>query len=134
MNTVRILATITAALLLSAGAAPAAAQGSTTEQVKEMLGNLWARLRAATPRSAPTAPATAVTAGLRGSEATESELKPYWKGDREQDPSSRNERVALESAQALADGGKFAEAAQAYYAFVTAHPSSTLVPNALFGA
>jgi len=118
-------------------APPAAAQStqSTAEQVKELLANLWAKLRAATPRSSePEASAAPVTAGLRGNEATQSELRPYWRGDRDQDPAVRNERLALENAQALADAGKFHEAASAFEAFIDANPRSTLAPNALFGA
>jgi len=106
-----------------------------TEGVKETLGNLWGRLRAVTPRSAPAqATTTTVTAGLRGTEATESELKPYWRGDKDQDPATRKEREALEQAQALADTGNFAGAAQAYEAFLKQYPSSTLAANARFGA
>lgn len=120
------------ALLLLLSGAPAA--GQDTSGVKDLLGNLWARLRAATPRSTPAAPAASVTAGLRGAEATESELKPYWRGDREQDAGARAERAALESAQALADAGKYAEAARAFEAFLQEHPRSTLAPNAQFGA
>jgi TolA-binding protein len=123
-----VLAIITALLCTIE---PAAAQ---TAAVKDMLGNLWARLRAATPKSAPAAPAVTVTAGLRGEEATQSELKPYWRGDREADPSSKVERQAIESAQALADAGKFGEAARSFDAFLQAHPRSTLAGNALFGA
>ena len=119
----------TATLLLPVD--PAAAQSASG--VKDVLGNLWARLRAATPRSTAAQPAQTVTAGLRGTEATESELRPYWKGDREQDPSSRNERLALENAQALADAGRFPEAAQAFDGFLQANPRSTLAPNAIFG-
>ena len=60
-----------------------------TAGLKEPLGNLWGRLRAVTPRSAPPpATTTTVTACLRGIEATESELKPYWRGD-QIDPASR---------------------------------------------
>src|SRR6185436_16619804 len=84
--------------------------------IKDMLGGLWGRLRAATPRSSATGTATTVTAGLRGSEATEAELK------------------ALEGAQALADSGKFAEAAKAFDAFVTQNPHSPLAANAVFGS
>ena len=123
-----VLAIITALLCTIE---PAAAQ---TAAGKDMLGNLWARLRAATPKSAPAAPAVTVTAGLRGEEATQSELKPYWRGDREADPSSKVERQAIESAQALADAGKFGEAARSFDAFLQAHPRSTLAGNALFGA
>ena len=113
---------------------PAQQTPTQTAGVTETLGNLWGRLRAVTPRSAPP-PATSstVTAGLRGTEATESELKPYWRGD-QMDPASRKEREALERAQALADGSNFAEAARAYEAFLQQSPSSPLAPNARFGA
>jgi hypothetical protein len=68
-----------------------------TAGLKETLGNLWGRLRAVTPRSAPPpATTTTVTAGLRGIEATDSELKPYWRGD-QMDPASRKEREALDA-------------------------------------
>ncbi len=119
------------ALLTAIPAPDAAAQSS---GVKDMLGSLWGRLRAATPRSTASTQTTTVTAGLRGSEATASELKPYWRGDRESDPSSISERQALENAQALADAGKFADAAKAFESFTQQNPKSTLVPNAVFGA
>ena len=97
-----------------------------TAGVKETLQNLWAKLRAATPKSSPPPATTAtVTAGLRGIEATESELKPYWRGD---------ERQAFENAQALADAGKFAEAATAFEALAQSNPAGAIAPNALFGA
>ena len=100
-----LAACLIAALL---AAVPAGAQ---TSAMKDLLGNLWARLRAATPRANPVVATTTVTAGLRGAEATESELKPYWKSDREQDPASLAERQALDNAQSLADAGNYAEAA-----------------------
>jgi len=120
------------ALVIAAalGAAPAAAQQSPqtaaqTAGLKEVLQSLWGKLRALTPRSDPPPAATAtVTAGLRGIEATESELRPYWRGERE----------AFEQAQAHAEAGKFADAARAFEAFVQQHPASPLVPNARFGA
>ena len=116
------------------GAVPVLPAGAQNSAMKDLLGNLWARLRAATPRANPTVASTTVTAGLRGAEATESELKPYWKGDREQDPAARAEREALDRAQSLADAGNYAEAARAFDAFVQANPRSPLAPNALFGA
>ena len=126
---------VTAFLLVPPALAQQPAQPPTqTAGVKEALGNLWGRLRAVTPRSAPPPATTStVTAGLRGIEATESELKPYWRGD-QMDPASRKEREALERAQAFADGGNFAEAARAYEAFLQLAPSSPLAPNARFGA
>jgi hypothetical protein len=90
---------LTAAVCIGAAIPDVSAQSS---GVKDMLNSLWGRLRAATPRSSATAPTTTVTAGLRGTEATESELKPYWRGDRETDAGSIAERKALEGAQALA--------------------------------
>lgn len=120
------------ALVLAAAvaAAPAAAQtpqtATQTAGLKEVLQSLWGKLRALTPRSDP-APATTatVTAGLRGIEATESELRPYWRG---------GEREALDRAQALAEAGKFADAAQAFEALVQQNPASLVAPNARFGA
>jgi TolA-binding protein len=130
---IRITTLVVIGLALCAlQAPPVAAQSSSA--VKDMLGSLWARLRAATPRANPVVAATTVTAGLRGTEATESELKPYWKGDREQDPAAMAEREALERAQAQADAGNYAEAARSFDAFVQANPRSPLAPNALFGA
>jgi TolA-binding protein len=129
MRAARFFGVVAALLFLLP--APAIAQ---SPGVKDLLGNLWARLRAATPRSTTTAPVATVTAGLRGEEITQSELKPYWRGDREQDPSSVKERAALEAAQALADAGRFPDAARAYEEFLQANPQSTLVANAIFGA
>jgi TolA-binding protein len=122
---------LAAALWLGAAIPDASAQ---TSAIKDLLGSLWGRLRAATPRSSATAPTTTVTAGLRGSEATESELKPYWRGDRESDAGSIAERKALEGAQAFADSGKFADAAKAFDAFVAQNPRSPLAANAVFGS
>jgi TolA-binding protein len=124
---------VLAAVLLLAPAEPVLAQATQPAQssaVKDMLGKLWGRLRAATPRSQASAGGVTVTAGLRGAEATESELKPYWRGDREQ----AGEREALEKAQALADAGNFADAAKTFESFLQANPKSPLAANAMFGA
>jgi TolA-binding protein len=120
-----------AAALLLLPAAPAVAQASreSPSAVKDMLGKMWARLRAATPRPQAVAGSVTVTAGLRGAEATESELKPYWRGEREQ----ASERQALEKAQALADAGSYAEAAKAFDSFLRDNPRSPLAGNAMFG-
>ena len=121
-----------AAALLLLPAAPAVAQASreSPSAVKDMLGKMWARLRAATPRPQAAAGSVTVTAGLRGAEATESELKPYWRGEREQ----AGERQALEKAQALADAGSYADAAKAFDSFLKDNPRSPLAGNAMFGA
>jgi hypothetical protein len=100
-----------------------------------VLGEMWAKLRAVSPRLQSGQPVytQTVTAGVRGAEATESELKPYWRGDREQDPAYRAEHQALQSAQRLADDGKYAEAAKAFRTFVEAYPRSPLASEARFG-
>lgn len=128
------------AVLLAAGAAlalpPAASAAEPTQApsgIREVFGGLWAKLRATVKRPSASAEIPTYTAGIRGNEATESGLKPYWKDDREQDPAFRAERQALESAQGLADAQKYAEAATAFESFAASHPKSTLLPNARFG-
>jgi TolA-binding protein len=119
-------------LLLGTAAATAADPSPPSEKsdFKGMLGELWAKLRAVSPRSRPTQTATntTMTAGVRGSEATESELKPYWKGE-----PSQAERSALLAAQGLADGGKLDDAARAFDVFLEAYPRSPLASEARFG-
>jgi TolA-binding protein len=133
-RSVRAAAVVLAFFLGAALVPPAAPQ--TTPGLAGLLAELWAKLRAAAPRSpsAPTAVSMTVTAGVRGAEATESELKPYWKGDREQDPAYRAERQALQAAQTLADAGRYGEAARAFDGFLSTHPASLFGPNARFGA
>ncbi len=128
----RLTASLLAAALFLVPAAPAAAQASqaSPSTVKDLLGKMWARLRAATPRPHAAAGSVTVTAGLRGAEATESELKPYWRGEREQ----ASERQALEKAQALADSGSYADAAKAFESFLQDNPRSPLAANAMFGS
>jgi TolA-binding protein len=122
-----------ASLLIGASVAIAADPAPAQSDFKSLLGDLWARLRAAGAPSQPANTNRTVTAGIRG-EATESELKPYWKGDRDQDPAYQAERKELASAQQLADSGKYADAAKAYDAFAQAHPRSPLTADARFGS
>jgi len=124
---------VLALVLAVAGVEPAYPQAQSG--LSGLLGELWAKLRAAAPRaqSAQATAAPTVTAGVRGVEATESELKPYWMGDREQDPAYRAERQALQTAQEFADGGRFGDAARAFDAFLETYPKSQLAPNARFG-
>jgi TolA-binding protein len=129
----KILLSILAAALILAPVPSAFAQGAQASQsssVKDLLSRMWAKLRAATPRPQSQAANVTVTAGLRGAEATESELKPYWRGEREQ----AAERAALDKAQGLADAGNYAEAAKAFEAFAQDNPKSPLAANAVFGA
>ena len=129
----RAAAVIMALVLAAAVTEPAHAQAQSG--LTNLLGELWAKLRAAAPRaqSAQAVVPPTVTAGVRGVEATESELKPYWMGDREQDPAYRAERQALVAAQDLADNGRYGEAARAFDAFLESYPKSPFAPNARFG-
>jgi TolA-binding protein len=135
----KILRSVLAAALLVTGAAlaqtaqkPQPKPQASESGLKDMLGNFWGRLRALTPRSSPPPATTAnVPAGLRGVEATESELRPYWRGS---EPPARAELQALERAQAAADAGNFADAARQFETFLQQHPASPLASNALFGA
>ncbi|HEY7674829.1 MAG TPA: tetratricopeptide repeat protein [Burkholderiales bacterium] len=137
MQTKPLICAVTAMVFLLAATAVTAADPAPSRggsQLKSILGELWARLRSVAPRQSTQVVASqTVTAGIRGAEATESALKPYWKGDREQDPAYRAERQELRSAQDLADAGRFAEAAKAFDAFVDAHPRSPLASEARFG-
>lgn len=131
-----VAAAAVALALVLAAAAAGPAQAQAQSGLTSLLGELWAKLRAAAPRAQP-AQATAaptVTAGVRGVEATESELKPYWMGDRERDPAYRAERQALLSAQDLADRTRYEDAARAFDAFLESYPKSQFVPNARFGS
>lgn len=125
---------VLALVLAAAIVAPAHAQAQSG--LTGLLGELWAKLRAAAPRAqlAQAIATPTVTAGVRGVEATESELKPYWMGDREQDPAYQAERKALQAAQEFADGGRFGDAARAFDAFLETYPKSSLAPNARFGS
>ena len=133
-DAVRVASIALTLALAAAIAGPAQAQSQSG--MASMLGELWAKLRAVAPRSqtAQATGSTTVTAGVRGVEATETELKPYWMGDREQDPAYRAERQALLAAQELADGGRYAESARAFDSFVETYPRSVFAPNARFGS
>ena len=107
--------------------------GKETSAVNNMLGGMWAKLRASVKRPAgQVADASSTVAGIRGSEATESELRPYWKGAREGDKSSA-EVQAFNAANELAEARNYAQAAVAFDAIITTYPDSPLAPDALFG-
>lgn len=101
---------------------------------KGLLGQLWSKLRAYGPKlSARDETQPTMIAGVRGAESTGTSLKPYWKGDRANDPAYVQEIAAYNSASQLADTGKFAQAAEAFDNFLKTYPASTLRANAQFG-
>jgi TolA-binding protein len=129
-----------------AGGASARAAGAPAVQkveagaVQSGLASLWGKLRAVSPGFNATAGAkrndraAVQVAGVRGDEATQTSLQPYWKDDDESDPAFRAELTEYRAAQQLADDGKFAPASTAFDSFVQKHPGSRLRANAQFGA
>jgi len=101
---------------------------------KSLLDQTWAKLRRYGPPSARDDASRQVTlvAGVRGAESTTSTLKPYWKGDKTNDPAYLNEVNAFNKAQAFANSGDFKQAATAFDGFLTGYPDSSLKPNAQF--
>ncbi len=123
-------------------AAPASAtQGTTTivegpshSVFKGLFKSVWARLRELSPAQKESASAEQnYTAGLRGAEATDTLLKPYWKNDLTADPAFQTQLKAFSQAQARMDQGELEAAIDAFDRFLENHGDSSLRPNALFG-
>ena len=105
--------------------------------LKGLLDQVWARLRTYGPNTSaynPQVNSATLVAGVRGTEATSSALKPYWKGDKTKDPVYAQEVSAYNKAQGLADAGDLKQAAAALDGFIKTYPASTLKPNAVFAA
>jgi len=109
----------------------AAADGRYKGAVFEALRNLSAMLPKQNNRNAD--PRQSATMGIRGSETTASLINPYWKDDKLDDPAFQAEVQSYGDAQQLLEDGKPGEAAAAFHAFIQAHPTSDLLPNARFG-
>lgn len=102
---------------------------------KGALYSVWNRLRSFNPRTNAakvTGNQIVATAGIRGSQETETLFSPYWKGDKTNDKQFRAEVDAIINAQSLADKGALAEAEKAYAKFINQYPESELLPNAVF--
>lgn len=138
MKTQPIVICLAVALL---AAAPAQAQNSTqfveTESHSVFTGlfkSVWARLRALSPQSQQIARADVhYTAGIRGAEATDTLLKPYWKDDLTQNPEFQAELESFGQAQAMMDHGNLQQAVKSFDDFLQHYGDSALRPNALFG-
>ena len=128
--------------LATVATAPAATTQDTTTIVegashsvfKGLFKSVWARLRELNPAERESASAELdYTAGLRGAEATDTLLKPYWKNDLTEDPSFQSQLRDLSLAQARMDQGELSAAIDAFDRFLATHGDSSLRPNALFG-
>ena len=111
-------------------APPTKAEGSVA---KELLGDLWDKLRSYGPKLQSNSAGrqyVTVTVGIRGNENTASELKPYWKDDRADDPAFVDEAKSYRAAQELAEKNRPREAIQALESFMKTYPDSLFKPNA----
>jgi TolA-binding protein len=129
------------ALLLSGSALAAESQDSivretgTNSVFKGAMYQVWSRLRALSPNSNIEEAARSkvvVTAGIRGAEATDTALKPYWKDDRSNDAQYQQQLASYDAAQQLIDKGDMKGAAASLDKFIEEHPGSELAPNAVF--
>jgi len=96
--------------------------------------SVWARLKALNPSRRESANADVVyTAGIRGTESTDTLLKPYWKDDLTQDRKFQAELDKYSLAQLKMDRGELEAAVQSFDSFLDEYAQSDLRPNALFG-
>lgn len=95
--------------------------------------SIWSKLKSLNPTQKQSAKAHQVyTAGIRGSEATDTLLKPYWKNDLTQDEAFQAELKLFGQAQQKLDKGELELAAKAFETFLQKYGASSLRPNALF--
>jgi hypothetical protein len=122
-------------------AAPLQAQDSTVvvetdshSIFKGLFQSVWAHLRTFSPAQEESASAKVnYNAGIRGAEATDTLLKPYWKGDLTQDARFQSELAKFGMAQVEMDRGNLGDAVRYFDEFLHEFPDSALRPNALFG-
>jgi TolA-binding protein len=118
---------------------PAISQDDTVKEVsthsvfKGIFLSIWSKLKAINPSQKQSAKANQVyTAGIRGAEATDTLLKPYWKNDLTQDEAFQAELKQFGQAQQQLDKGKLGLAVNGFEKFLEQYNSSSLRPNALF--
>ena len=96
--------------------------------------SVWARLKTLNPASRESAKSQVIyTAGIRGSESTDTLLQPYWKDDLTRDESFQSQLEKYGLAQRKMDQGELEAAVQSFDEFLGEFDQSDLRPNALFG-
>ena len=101
---------------------------------KGLFKSVWARLKTFNPSAKDSARSQQVyTAGIRGEEATDTLLQPYWKDDLTQDESFQAELRKYGLAQGQMDKGELEAAIKSFDDFLSEFGQSDLRPNALFG-
>ena len=95
---------------------------------------VWAQLNAINPQTNTEARSQQVaTAGIRGSESTESLLKLYWKGDLTRDQQFQTELESYNVAMNSMNQGQLDKALKSFDAFLDRYANSDLRPNAILG-
>lgn len=132
-----VICLLSAVLLGSPGYAKESTQFVETETHSVFTGlfkSVWARLRSVNPQPRESASADIqYTAGIRGAEATDTLLKPYWKEDLTQDTGFQAELESFGEAQTRMDQGNLEDAVRYFDEFLQQYGDSALRPNALFG-
>ncbi len=101
---------------------------------KGLFLSVWSRMRAYNPSQRQSAKSSVVyTAGIRGAEATETLIQPYWKDDLTNDEAYQKQLAQFSKAQQLMDKGDLAGSVKAFDDFIKQYADSYLLPNALFG-
>jgi len=133
-----IVICLAASLLLGAPARAAETtrfvESDTHSVFTGLFKSVWSHLRSLSPQSQQNANADVhYTAGIRGAEATDTLLQPYWKGDLTQNPGFQAELTSFGEAQSKMDQGQLQEAVSSFDDFLQQYSESALRPNALFG-
>ncbi len=133
----KILVLLIPVLMLSA--APVQAQQAEIKQTethsvfKGIFLQVWSKLKALNPHQRQSARSTATyTAGIRGEEATETLIQPYWKDDMSQDQAFQQQLQSYNNAQQMLDKGDLQASSKAFGDFIQQYSDSDLLPNALF--
>ncbi|MDJ0834686.1 MAG: tetratricopeptide repeat protein [Gammaproteobacteria bacterium] len=134
----RILFLLIPVLMLAA--VPVQAQQASIKQTethsvfKGIFLQVWSKLKAISPQQRQSArSASTYTAGIRGEEATETLIQPYWKDDLSQDQAFQQQLESYSNAQQMLDKGDLQASSKAFADFIQQYAGSDLMPNALFG-
>ena len=137
-NILLVMCCVSSLALVSPGAS--AQQGTTIVETNThsvftgLFRSVWARLKSLNPASRDSARAQQTyTAGIRGAEATDTLLKPYWKDDLTRDEAFQAELQKFGLAQLKMDQGELEAAVKSFDEFLSEFGGSNLRPNALFG-
>ncbi|MBA3582172.1 MAG: tetratricopeptide repeat protein [Gammaproteobacteria bacterium] len=135
MASVLLTSPLTASVAVAATDTGLIQQTQSSSTFNGAMLKLWSKLRTLSPKADAgysSQSQVIATAGVRGSEATDSALQPYWKGDKTNDVDFRTEIENLNKAQELVDQGQLPQAVQALDKFIKDYPASEFRANALF--